>query len=142
MRRQEDLTEREAEIKLRAMSPKEKEHCKGYPGWEEMSWAQRLFVAKNPPPGSQQMPQKRPQPRPLRVGDRVVMRPRSDGRESVWNKAGTRSLTNDEVAEVVNISKGQDDLTLKRVSEEGFLGEFLSTPAAGYRAVDFTLEPT
>jgi hypothetical protein len=75
---------------------------------------------------------------PLRVGDRVVVR---RGLKEAVNKTLDRWLTSEEVAEVVDDSKGQDNLTLQRVSAEGSLGELLDTPAAGYRAADFELKP-
>ena len=42
------LTEAEAERQLRAIPSGLKTHCTNCPGWGQMSWNQRLFVARNP----------------------------------------------------------------------------------------------
>lgn len=53
-----DGMEAEAKRLLLAMPSGEKAHCDGYPGWGEMSWSQRLVVAKT-------QPQPNPEPQPV-----------------------------------------------------------------------------
>jgi hypothetical protein len=45
---QELVEEEEAKKLLLAIPSGEKEHCRGYPGWGQLSWNQRLYVARNP----------------------------------------------------------------------------------------------
>ena len=42
------VEEGEAKKLLLAIPSGEKEHCRGYPGWGQLSWNQRLYVARNP----------------------------------------------------------------------------------------------
>ena len=45
----EEADEAEAKRQLVAIPATKRQHCAGYPGWEAMSWNQRLFIARNPP---------------------------------------------------------------------------------------------
>ena len=42
------MDEAEAQRQLRAIPSGQKRHCVRYPGWDQLSWNQRLFVARNP----------------------------------------------------------------------------------------------
>ena len=42
------MDEAEAQRQLRAIPSDQKRHCVSYPGWDQLSWNQRLFVARNP----------------------------------------------------------------------------------------------
>ena len=42
------LTEKEAKDALLAIPYQKKKHCSSYPGWGDMTWAQRLQIAQNP----------------------------------------------------------------------------------------------